>query len=114
MTSRERFESLVSQPPFELSVERCPPDRFGYVTPMTGSYRYRDTQLAWTAWQASKTQAVKRCAKIAGALASRYRAVYKGRAGNRDQWHTHHTDGLCDGAGEAEIAIKAEFPEVFK
>lgn len=65
-------------------------------------------------WQAAEAEAARRCAKVAERLATMYRDIYKGRAGERELWHTHHTDGMCDGAGNVEEAIKAEFPEAFK
>jgi hypothetical protein len=72
--------------------------------------------LPWmeAAWQAAEAQTAKACAEIAGQLTTHYRDVYKGRTGDREQWHRPHTDGLRDGAGEVEHAIREAFPEAFK
>jgi len=58
-------------------------------------------------WQAAEKATAARCAEIAEKLAATYHAAYK------SSYH-QHDDGMCDGAGEVETAIRAAFPEAFK
>ena len=50
--TREAFESFISAPPFEKSVDRYP-DRD--TESWRGQYKLLDVQLAWESWQESQT-----------------------------------------------------------
>lgn len=50
---REAFESFISSPPFEKSVDRYP-DR--NTESWRGQYKLLDVQLAWEAWQAAQAR----------------------------------------------------------
>ena len=63
----------------------------------------------WLGWQAARVQAINECALVAGGLYQHYRDLYKGRATpvDKEHWYNPHTDGVADGAGMAEDAIRA-------
>lgn len=52
-STREAFESWISSPPFERSVDRWPADESKFAWP--GQYRVYEVQLAWEAWQAAQS-----------------------------------------------------------
>ena len=62
-----------------------------------------------TAIAAARVAAINECADVAGGLYQHYRDLYKGRATPVDEehWYNPHTDGVADGAGMAEDAIRA-------
>lgn len=45
---REKFESWISSPPFELNVNRWPNDETKYAWP--NQYQNTEVELAWQAW----------------------------------------------------------------
>jgi hypothetical protein len=62
-----------------------------------------------TAIAAARVQALEEAALVAGGLYQHYRDLYKGRTESDDNEHhfNPHTDGIADGAGMAEDAIRA-------
>lgn len=64
--TRAAFESWISAPPYERSVERQ-----GENGSWPGQYRSYETQAAWEAWQESARQAREAAAELCDALATR-------------------------------------------
>ena len=55
--SRSQFESWISAPPYERSVDRFPDDQEKWAWP--GQYRDIAVQLAWEAWCAAVEPNIK-------------------------------------------------------
>ena len=70
---------------------------------------YHTPAALTTAIAAARVAAINECADVAGGLYQHYRDLYKGRATPVDEehWYNPHTDGVADGAGMAEDAIRA-------
>ncbi|MCF8156700.1 MAG: hypothetical protein K9K35_11895 [Rhodoferax sp.] len=88
-----------------VSVE---PDHVIHATDSETIDCYREDQLT-TAIAAARVQALEEAALVAGGLYQHYRDLYKGRATpvDKEHWYNPHTDGIADGAGMAEDAIRA-------
>jgi len=97
--SRQRFEAwycTIGSPSSKLDLRQ-----------QRGQYINGFVVMAWHTWQAAERATAARCAEIAEKLAATYHAAYK------SSYH-QHDDGMCDGAGEVETAIRAAFPECFE
>ena len=70
---------------------------------------YTATQLQ-AYGEAMRREALEEAALVAGGLYQHYRDLYKGRVEpvDKEHWYNPHTDGVADGAGMAEDAIREQ------